>query len=575
MKKRNKFVALIMAIAMAAGLAGCGGGNGGNGANSDLIDKVELQKVEGFAEENLPDVGSIAQQEGQVDVILLFEGTEAGWQALADEYMRIQGGYVTVKLDTTYTSTSIYTDKLRSEIQGETNWDIVQGNLIDGGVISSVCLNMSSWVTGTNAYAGANKVWKDVLTENAYITDISGANSDCYILNSENLQTAWFVNSVAMKAAADKGYVNAEGKAENPITWDDLMLLCEKMVEAGYSSPLGISVADDAITASQFAWLMRVYGDQYYRQEYENVFAIEGDATYIENEYELDLSSQNPEADADFNISPTRLYNSILDDSISNSTYVGATSDKFAEFLEQFYKMRPYLRADAASMTFEDMRNMFTTQSKGKDSPQIILDYAGSGLGFLDSQAAEFEIDFFDYPAMVGDYVSEDAMVRDVGGNGGYLSIVRHDDAQNALNQDFMKFVMSPYGQTIYYKALAENNCNVKGLTTVKTDTVVVPQKWIDFFATDKISFNGLADSNTYVGNLVMYIGDDKVACQTVSKNLWKQYLTGTGADAIETEDFQEEWLDALLSGWKVTCKNRGFSEECYLYPGKGTDYTN
>lgn len=573
-KSIKKAVTMILAATMAAmSLAGCGGNGSGAGAVGDVIDKVELLELEGFDETYLPDVSSIAQQGGQIDVVLLFDGTEKGWEALADEYMRIQGGYVNVKLDTTYTSSSVYVDKLRSELQGDTTWDIVQGNMV-GESIETYCINMSSWLTSGNAYAGQNGNWKDVLTENAYITDTSGANSDCYIINSENLQTAWFVNETALQAAADKGYQNADGKAENPITWDDLMNLCNKMVEAGYSAPLGISLNDDSITASQFAWLCRVYGDQYYREEYANVFAVEGDSTYIDNEYELDLTAENPEGDADFNISLTRLYNAILDDSVSNPFYVGVNSDKYTEFLEQFLKMRPYLRTDAADLTFEDIRNMFTTQSKGKDSPQVMLDYLGSGLTFTQSKAEEFSVDFFDYPAMVGSYVSKDAMVRDVGGNGGYLSVLRHDEAQNLLNQDFIKFVMSPYGQSIYYKALAENNANIKGITTVKNETVVVPQNWIDFFNTDKVAFNGLVDKNPFVTDLVMYIGTAQVSCQNESKNLWKQYLTGTGKDEISTEDYQIEWHETLMKGWKETCKDLGYSEECYLYPGKGTDYS-
>lgn len=573
-KSVKRAVTMILAAAMAVtSLAGCGGSGSSAGGEGEVIDKVELLEIEGFDEAYLPDVSSIAQQGGQIDVVLLFDGTEKGWEALAEEYMRIQGGYVNVKLDTTYTSSAVYVDKLRTELQGDTTWDIVQGNMV-GESIETYCLNMSSWLTSGNAYAGQNDNWKDVLTENAYITDTSGANSDCYIINSENLQTAWFVNETALQAAADKGYKNADGKAENPITWDDLMNLCDKMVEAGYNAPLGISLNDDSITASQFTWLCRVYGDQYYREEYANVFAIEGDSTYIDNEYELDLTAQNPEGDADFNISLTRLYNAILDDSVSNPFYVGVTSDKYTEFLEQFLKMRPYLRTDAADLTFEDIRNMFTTQSKGKDSPQIILDYLGSGLTFTQSQAEDFSVDFFDYPAMVGEYVSEEAVVRDVGGNGGYLSVLRHDESQNALNQDFIKFVMSPYGQSVYYQALADNNANIKGITTVKNETVVVPQNWIDFFSTEKVSFNGLVDKNPFVTEMIMYIGTAQVTCQNESRNLWKRYLTGTGKDVISTEDYQIEWQETLMKGWKETCIDLGYSEECYLYPGKETDYS-
>ena len=232
---KRRVLALILAAATAVSMIGCGGSGLGS-AGEGMIEKVDLLEIEGFNEAYAPDISSVAQQEGQIDVVIMFDGTETGWEALAKEYERLQGGYVTVKLDTTYIDTVSYTEKLRSEVQGDTEWDIVQGNLIGGELMETYCINMASWITEGNAYAGAGNTWKSVLTENAYITDTSGSNSDCYILNTENLQTAWFINSVALKAAADKGYVNAEGKAENPITWDDMMLLCKKMVEEGPSS---------------------------------------------------------------------------------------------------------------------------------------------------------------------------------------------------------------------------------------------------------------------------------------------------------------------------------------------------
>ena len=149
---KKKLLALLMAATMAAGLIGCGG-NGGGGAEG-MIGKVDALEIAGFDSAYTPDFANVTQQEGQIDVVIIFDGTEKGWEALAKEYERIQGGYVTVKLDTSYVGTSIYTDKLRSEVQGDTNWDIVQGNLIGGELIQTYCMNMNSWITENNAYAG-------------------------------------------------------------------------------------------------------------------------------------------------------------------------------------------------------------------------------------------------------------------------------------------------------------------------------------------------------------------------------------------------------------------------------------
>ena len=148
MKKRNRVLAGLMAVIMTSGLAGCGTGGIG-GSTAGMIDGVDMQEIAGFDEAYLPDTSQIVQQEGQIDVVILFDGTEKGWEALAKEYERIQGDSVTVKLDTSYTSAS-YVDKLRSEVQGNTNWDIVQGNLLGTEQLSTYCINMQSWITTNN-----------------------------------------------------------------------------------------------------------------------------------------------------------------------------------------------------------------------------------------------------------------------------------------------------------------------------------------------------------------------------------------------------------------------------------------
>lgn len=156
-KSIKKAVTMILAATMAVtSLTGCGGNGSGAGKAGDMIGKVELLELEGFDEAYLPDVSSIAQQGGQIDVVLLFDGTEKGWEALADEYMRIQGGYVNVKLDTTYTSSTVYVDKLRSELQGDTTWDIVQGNgamyamyiIAAIPLLINTCLNLKEFKSG-------------------------------------------------------------------------------------------------------------------------------------------------------------------------------------------------------------------------------------------------------------------------------------------------------------------------------------------------------------------------------------------------------------------------------------------
>lgn len=572
MKKKLTAVTALM-LALGFVLGSCGKASGGTdsqdqsaggdsttsagGSNSGDFEPLELV---GFNAEHYPDMANVQQQEGKIDVVILFEGTEKGWEALADEYMRMHEG-VAVVLNSTYTAAD-YPTKLNSEVtSGKTDWDIVQGNLFNGNNLSTYCFNMSSAIETENPYAGEGYYWEDVLERNAYITDQSGKNTAARIINSEGLQTAWFVNDVAFAAAVEQGYLNEDGKAENPITWDDLMNLCECMQKAGYSNPLGISVNSDSVSASQFTWLLRIYGDYYYRNEYGNIM--------VNDDYEVDLSSQNPEAEADCVVRETKLYNVILDE--SSGDYVGAMSGKFKDFLTQFGKMEDYLAADAGTVSMDQMRDRFRQQSKGDASPQIMLDYAGSGLAFKKAETDTFKMDYFDYPVMVSDYVDrEETLLRDVGGNGGYLSIVSHGSEQNGLNLDFIKFVMSPYGQSIYYNALNENNIVPKGLTTVNPELVVVPQEWKEFFQDDsKISFTGLSDNNPFISAFVRDLNGEAISSAKAIE-LWNNYLV------LGTEDvdgFAGEWQDALEEDWKEFCRKHNWNVNCYKYPGKDTSY--
>ncbi len=574
----KKILSILLLAALVLSMVACtpatttGGTNATNPTNANGDDDVvtvenpitvdPLDLGEGFDSEFYPKKGQIQQQEGQIDVAILFDGSLPGWEAMAREYERLHGDSVYINLIDDYTAN--YSQVLSSQLQDpQTTWDIVQGNF-HANLISEKGINMYTYVNTPNAYAGGYD-WSEVIEEDAYITDKSGTNTTTYIMNSENLLTAWFVNTVALEAAGKLGYKNANGEVGNPVTWDDLISLCDYMQQAGYTNPLGISLNYDSVTAYNFSWLLRVYGDYYFRNETANI---------MNNgvEYEYDPTSENPENDINYAVDVTKLFHKILDG--TSTQYVGPNSAKYKEFVTNLSKMRPYLTTVGGSqLSMEDLRNTFQTQNKGKESPQIVLDYSGVGLYFLNSESADFKMDFFDYPEMVsaGGYVPEGTVTRDVGGNGGYLSIIKHDAKQDALNIDFMRFVMSPYGQSIYYEALSKTNFAPKGLTLVCQDLVKIPEKWSGFFATDKISFTGLADTNEFVRNMVVSIGGQNVADDKVK--FYQNLLVSTGSDQIDVNGFCNNWAATLMRGWTNYAKANNWNANCYKYPGNGTSY--
>ena len=546
-KTFSRIMAMVMCSTALFSAAACGDDNGGNkgGTGSITVDPLTAAELgAGFNATYLPDKASVKQFSGKIDVCLDFEGTQEGWKALAEEYKRLQGGGVIVNINTNY-SGSTYSQRLNEELTNlNTEWDIVEGNLGYGSTRAH-CIDMYPTVSSYNPYCGKDVLWSSVLKPAAYKTKEADNSGESYILNTEVMQTCWFINDVAFNAAVEKGYENADGEAAYPITWDDLINLCVKMEEAGYTNPLGITLCDASIKSLQFTWLLRVYGDYYYRQFYQ----------YIMNEEEwenYDPAATVVENNDGYGYKFAKILNMLFEkDSPVGDGYVGYTSEIYMDFVGNLAKMKGHLMKDVDSTEFSALRDEFETQSDGKSSPQIMLDYQGFGINYEKSNAEGFELGYFDYPTMESKYVPEETITRDIGGNGGFLSVINHagNSTQNDLNKDFIKFVMSPYGQTIYYKGLASVGAVPKGLTSVKDGLVVIPQEWTNFFnkSNETITFSGDVDANPFLSWGVRY-ANGYTNTEKVIRDYWRNLLM-TGLSENQTmgvAEFASKWDTAV-----------------------------
>ena len=548
-------------FSMTACLGGGGTSDGGTsegGANGMItVNPLTVADLgEGFNEDFLPDKASIKQYSGKIDIALDFEGTVKGWEALAAEYERLQGKGVDVNVITTY-SGSTYTNRLNNELTNpKTDWDIVEGNLGYGSTRKR-CVDMYPSITSYNPYCGKQTMWSSVLESAAYKTKEADNSGESYIMNSEIMQTCWFINDEAFNAAVEKGYLNAASEAAYPITWDDLISLCDYMQQAGYSNPLGITLCDASIESLQFTWLLRVYGDYYYRQFYEYIMAGEVGSTWSN----YSSTATVPEADPTYGVQWAKLLNIMFDEDCDfGKGYAGMTSEVYLDFVGNLYKMNGYLMKDPSSTEFGALRDEFETQSDGKSSPQIVLDYQGFGINYEKSE--KIDLGYFDYPQMMagkytkGEFEGEDivdnenTITRDIGGNGGFLSVINHTDkSQNELNKDFIKFVMSPYGQTIYYKGLAAAGEVPKGLSSVKNEYVVIPSEWKAFFTESNktITFNGDVDANPFLSWGVRYV-NGYTETQKIIRESWRNLLmTGLSEDQkLTPAGFASKWSTAV-----------------------------
>lgn len=545
MKKSIFTLIPILATGM---LAGCGGNQDGPlfKYKDGLIDFGEK-----FNGDYYPVLSSVDQDlAGEITVALVFEGKEGGWEEVAKEYQRLHNNQVVIKINHDFNAET-YPDKVKNVIEtskGNPEWDIIQGNLLNG-IANKQNYLISHRTDQSNPYAG-NKKW---------LSFLSGAVDPLNktIINSENLQTAWFVNTVAMDEAKNNGYT-----ASNPTNFSELISLCESMQKAGYTYPLGLSLDKDSINASQFSWLLRVYGDFYYRNEYAKVTNA---SDYPDHVYDM----KDPDVDLNFEAKDGRLFNLILADEPEWPNYVGAKSNKFKEFVGQFKALAKYINPQAATQSFSQVRNSFSTQnaSNSKSSPQIMLDYLGEGLGFTENQNDAFKIDYFDNPRMNASesFVEKDTLLRDVGGNGGYLSITtKSDAAKTNIAQDFIKFFLSPYGQSVYYAKLAQLNLHPQGMTTVKNNLVIIPDKWASFFENNtKVTFSGLCDRNPFISHLIRFLDTTAKVSTEKAPLLWSTLLTKDGT----VDSFSKEWDDALFADLPSFISSKKYNPDFYHHP--------
>ena len=572
-------LSLCLAVVMGCSLAGCNVDDPGNNGdhtkppvNIDILDKDIVESLDPMY---IPDVENMPRLSGKIDIQMILGKLLPGWEAVAKEYSRLQGGSVIVYVEKNLSAGS-YGDNLQNALNSSnTDWDIVQGNY-QNALITSKGYNMYSAVSTLNPYAGKEIYWDEVMSVDAYQTDKSGATSSVYILNSENLSTGWFVQNEALAAAVAAGY-STEDENNLPVTWDDVISLCKTLKELGYSAPLGIAGDRESVNSSQFAWLYRVYGDQYYREETKNIMPQAGDFGYDEifEKFTIEDTDLQPESSRYYSPSMSRLMHMVFDKD-DPETYRGPTSDKFKEFLGQINKMKPYLSPDFQSVSLDNMRSEFQYQAKGKGAPQIFLDYAGYYLSHTADSDSKGEISVFDYPYMQGDNVTY-KMVRDVGGNGGYISIINHDDDQNELNLDFVKFFMSPYGQSVYYRALNAANVAPDGISTVEdgegNSIFAVPAAWKAFFENNVLSFNGLADMSMFTNNMIFTFGGDADANKKLVDLVW--YMLGKDG-TYTPQRYADDWYETLFTCYKNLCKRSGWNENMYKYPDKnpaGKDY--
>ncbi|MCQ2796295.1 MAG: hypothetical protein MJ213_03190 [Bacilli bacterium] len=573
------------------GLTSCGPGGGG-GQQGTIAQDFKEEYRDRIKEGYFPDKAHTPQFEGTINVHMDFEGrVQVGWQAVADEYMRLQSNKVKVEIHTDL-SGSQYSERLISELQNpDTTWDLVEGNLGLNHTREN-CIDLGAYLNDDNSYCGydsEDKIvnpWISTLKSEAYRDYESDTSDEAYIFNSENMQSCWFVNKVALDAAVKQGYKNKDGKGENPITWDDLISLCTYMEHAGYTNPLGITLSTNSIKSTQFTWLLRIYGDYYYRGLYKYIMkGIDEETGWIN----YDPSATSPETKGGFSIAEPKVLqflfpsNEVVDRWPFKDVSTDFNGDLYRDFVTNLAKMDSHLMKDATATEFSALRDKFEAQSD-KGAPQIILDYEGMGIRYEKKENDNFKLGYFDYPQMIAgkyengmwkeqDMVNNDKTItRDIGGNGGFISVIKHKTEENQMNVDFVKFFMSPYGQLVYLDALvADGNAFPKGVTTIKDDFIDTPSQFTEFFKKTKaagVKFNGNIDVNPFISWGVRYLGGRTETDKIIEGN-WRGLLLPEGqvGKKVTIDQHVATWGQACKKDAKAAAKEMQWPDEVWTNP--------
>lgn len=256
------------------------------------------------------------------------------------------------------------------------------------------------------------------------------------------------------------------------------------------------------------------------------------------------------EYDPYYTVNPMRAYNILLNENADNPYYVGANSEKFKCFMTNLCKIGPYVSQGFATNGITEVQQSFLRG--GKNDAVFMINYIGFGVA-LENYINNGDIDFkwacFDYLPMVchcdvdcndenGDRTcdhvdnaeTEDqctlhvhtTKLRDEGGVGGFIGFYTEGKTQDEINLylDFIRFFMSPYGQTLFYKGLELNAGWPKAISVI--EGAVMPESWSNFNTySANVEFNGIcADWFTdFLGGCVNANGQQFTLCKTALMN--------------------------------------------------------
>ena len=546
MKSIRKMFSFLVAVLLMAACVACSDDvvNTGGGSGSFYIDEEIYNKLPA---EYQFDVDALKENKSKYSGTLYMARAYAdelsGWEYVYDAYEKMYPNVTIVNSE--YSSGQSMKSALTVQMSSSsTEVGLMQGNYVNDLLKQYGYNFQGGFVDTVNPYASPAGEGNEVLVGDL-LDDYTYENLAATRITFQKTSTCFFVNTTAL---AEVGLT-----AEDIQTWDDIIDACALLQAKGYTAPFGIGGANDSVTSKDFKWMYRIYLDQYYRDLIDDIQVQPEDYNYNKNKaeaFEFSFEKNDYETDPNYAVNSMRGYNLLLNTEADNPYYVGAASDKFKCFLSNLFRIGPYVSKGFATNNITEIQQSFLRG--GKDDAVFMVNYVGYGIA-LENYKNRGEIDFdwacFDYVPMVchcdvacnnadGNHTcshvdnaeTEDqctlhcrtTSTRDEGGVGGFIGFYTEGKTSEEIDLylDFIRFFLSPYGQSLFYKGLEENAGWPKALSVI--DGAVFPESWDNFNTYSAgIEFNGLCANwfTDFLTGCANATGSEYSICKTALQN--------------------------------------------------------
>ena len=586
----KKIISLLLTLSIMIACGACGkktgsssSGNGSSESTGESSSQTGMERLDQDAYNLLDeayqfDTTYVAKNKNKFSGTLYMARAYAdelpGWEYVYDAYEKMYPN-VTIK-NTEYESGQAMKSALLTQMNsGSETIGLMQGNYVQDQLKSYGYNFQGGFVDSVNPYASPEG--EEILVGDL-LNDYTFENLRAERITFQNTNTCFFVNTTAL---SEVGLT-----VDSLKTWDDIINACDKLKNEGYTAPFGIGGDNDSVSSKDFKWMYRIYLDQYYMDLIDDIQVQPADYNYnptTADGFKFSFEKNNYETDPYYTVNSMRAHNMILNEQADNPYYVGAKSDKFGCFMQNLCKIGPYVSKGFATNGITEVQQSFLRG--GKDDAVFMVNYVGFGIAlenYITSGDVKFDWACFDYLPMVcscnvacndadGNHTcshvdnaeTEDACTlhvhttktRDEGGVGGFIGLYTEGKTSEEIDLylDFIKFFMSPYGQTLFYKGLEKNKGWPKAVSVI--DGAVMPQTWSNFVEYSKnVTFNGLnADwFQDYMAGCVKSSGDQFTICKTALMN---NIPSGNAQAIIDIFDAQIKiYANDNLSSYSKDC---------------------